>query len=153
MWVFSHKKLLFMTRVRSTLWFHPLQYTICGVYCGIYYIKNDHYNVQYVVFIVVYITLQWPLKCTICDIYCGIYYITTIITIYNMRGLLWHVLHYNDHYNVQCVAFIVAYITLQWPLQCTICDVYCGVYYITMTITMYNMWRLLHYNDHLTLEV
>ncbi len=24
------------------LWFHPLQYTICGVYCGIYYIMLWH---------------------------------------------------------------------------------------------------------------
>jgi hypothetical protein len=91
-------------------------------------------------FIITYITLQWPLKCTICGVYCSIHYITTTITIYNMWHLLWHILHYtmtitmynmwrllwhilhyNDHYNGQYVTFIVAYIiTLQQPLQCTI---------------------------------
>ncbi len=111
----------------------PLQCTICDVYCGVYYItmynmwcllchvlhNNDHYNGQYVMFIVACITLQRPLQCTICDVYCGMYYITTTITMDNMWCLLWYVLHYNDHYNGQYVMFIVACITLQWPFDFT----------------------------------
>jgi hypothetical protein len=27
--------------VRYTLWFHPLQCRICGVWCGIYYINGN----------------------------------------------------------------------------------------------------------------
>jgi hypothetical protein len=41
-WFFSQKKLWLMTLVKASLQsvqFHPLQYTICGIYCGIYYIK------------------------------------------------------------------------------------------------------------------
>jgi hypothetical protein len=101
-----------------------------GVYCDIYItLKGPYYNIQYVMFIVAYITLQRPLQCTICGVY------------------LWHILHYKHHSNIQHVVFIVAYITLQY----TICDVY-----IMMTITMDNMWRLLwhilHYNDHYNVQ-
>jgi hypothetical protein len=38
MWFFSHNRRI-MTCVKYTLWLHPLQYTICGVFCDIYYIE------------------------------------------------------------------------------------------------------------------
>jgi len=38
--VFLTQKLQLMTHVTETLWFHPLQYTLCDVYSGIYNIKN-----------------------------------------------------------------------------------------------------------------
>jgi hypothetical protein len=166
---FSHTKNRSSWQVWGQLcgFIHYNIHTICGIYCGIYYIKMTitmhniwcmlHYNVQYVMFIMAYITLKWPLQYTIYDVYYNIYYITMTIKMYNMWRLLWHILHYNDHYNIQYVTFIVAYITLhndhynvpyvtfivayitlQRPLQWTICGVYRGVYHITTTITMYN---------------
>jgi hypothetical protein len=58
---FSHTKgCAVLHDLWGTLWFHPLQWTICDIYCAMYYTKSQfdincyfiHCNVQYVMFIV-----------------------------------------------------------------------------------------------------